>query len=116
MMATAISGLSRTIVWTKSRSLRVCIGSSSNTISSRSFFAAAACPGLAAPEPEPEGAGTVIDASGEDSIEPDREVVVDRNIQRAQIANSPSPTAPPHCPKSDVTVFHEEGTLAGGAS
>src|ERR1700733_14323538 len=113
MMATAISGFSRTIDWTKSRSLSVCIGSSSITTSS--FLAAAACPGVGG-APPPEGAATLIEASSGGSTDDADRLVVERSIHNAQIANRPSPTAPPHWLKSDVTVFKVEGVIVGAGS
>src|SRR5580704_676635 len=114
MMATAISGLSRTMVCTLSRSLRLCTGSSSITTSSFSFsfLAAADWTGAAAPlKPPPDGAGTVSVASVGGSNDDARGLADDFNIQRAQTANSPSPTAPPHWLKSDVIVFKEEDVI-----
>src|SRR5580704_116475 len=111
MMATAISGLSRTMVCTLSRSLRLCIGSSSITSSSFSFLAAADWTGAAVPLEPPEGAGTVIEASVGGSNDAARELADDFNIHRAQTANSPSPTAPPHWLKSEVIVFQEDDVI-----
>src|SRR5580692_3328401 len=98
MMATAISGLSRTIVWTRSRSFKVGGGSSSSGAPALSTVA------VWSGDPGREGASG---ASGDDEaggvVAADLGIVL-RSIHRAHRAKMPSPTALPHWLISEVIV------------